>query len=134
MSLIKPTITESLFYQFFQLQPDRPMYYNFVYQLGRNIFNNLNMKDKVIEMDRLIKMKLEIPFKAPYISICKAYYSPRIMFSRNAYTKIGSGIDAVKVTRNDMEDRMEMIKTWIYDQVIELSPHIRFTKPAEIYG
>jgi len=134
MSLIKPTITESLFYQFFQLQPDRPMYYMFVYQLGRNIFMNLEVHDKVEEMERRVKGLIEIPLKAKYVSLCHAYYSPRIYHSKSAYTKIGSGYNAVKITRYEMEQRFEDFKTWVYDEVIKLAGVVRFTRPAEIYG
>jgi len=134
MSLIKPTITESLFYQFFKLDPTRPMYYNWVYQLSRSIFLNLELNEKVEQMDSLVWEQIELPFKANFTAICTAFYHPRFMMSKKAYTKIGSGYDSVKVTRFEMETRLENIKKWIYDEVIALAGLVRFTRPAEIYG
>lgn len=134
MSLIKPTITESLFYQFFKLEADRQLYYLSVYQIARSIFLNLGIPEKVEEMNRMIQDKLEIPLKSDFSSIVSAYYNPRFMYSKRAYTKIGSSIDYVKVTKYEIQRVLEDIKIWIYDEIIRLASFVRFTRPSEIYG
>jgi len=134
MSLIKPTITESLFYQFFQLDSTRMDYYKAVVSLGRNIFLNLGLSDQAEELKTLIWQQIEYPFMADFSAVATAYYHPRFMMSKKAYTLIQEGGVYHKVTRFEMERRFEIIKTWISDKVIDLSQHIRFTRPTEIYG
>jgi len=134
MSLIKPTITEALFHQFFHLDSTRMDYYRQLINLGRTIFLNLGLEDKAKELKQLVWKQIEYPFMADFSAICTSFYHPRFMMSKKAYTLIQ--IDGVhhKVTRFEMERRFEIIKEWITDHVVELSQHIRFTRPSEIYN
>ncbi len=134
MTLIKPTITESLFYNFFKLDPSRPMFYSNVYQVARNIFLNLGMEEKVTQMDALIWQELEYPFQSNFSSICASFYNHRFMFTQKAYTMIYDGTNYHKVTRFEMERRFEKVKVWVFDEIVELAGVVRFTKPAEIYS
>lgn len=134
MSLIKPSFVESLFHTFFNLDPDRPQYFNLVFRLGRSIFLQLGFQKKANELQEMIKERVEKPFNAQLFSVLQAYYNPRFMFSRLAYCKIGDGIDMVEITRYEMTVIFEEIKDWVYDEVTNLTPYIRFTKSGENYG
>lgn len=131
MSLIKPSFVESLFHTFFNLDPDRPQYYNLVYRLTRSIFLQLGFEDKAIQLERLIKEKIEKPLNAPLFAVLQAYYNLRFMYSKLAYCKIGEGIDAKEVTRYEMTVALESIKDWCYDEVTNLTPHVRFTRHGD---
>jgi len=132
MSLIRPSFVENLYNTFFALEPDRPMYYMYVIRLGRSIFLSLNFQDKVIELDNMIKYKIEIPLKSDFGSIIQAYYNPRFMFSRKAFTKVGDTIDYKYVTRYEIGRMLEELKDWVYDEVTELSALIRFTRQSSV--
>jgi len=131
MSFIKPSFVESLFHTFFNLDPDRPQYFNLVFRLGRSIFLQLGFEDKAIELQKQIEIKLEKPLSSPLFAILQAYYNPRFMFSRIAYCKVGAGIDAKEVTRYDMTVALESIKDWVYDEVTNLTPYVRFTRTGD---
>ena len=93
---------------------------------------SLGYDDLVIEMDALIKEIIEIPLHADFVSIIHAFYNPRFMFSKQAYTKIGDSIDYQEVTRYEIMMRLEYVKDWIYDKIVELSPYIRFTRTQQM--
>lgn len=131
MSFIKPSFVESLFHTFFNLDPDRPQYFNLVFRLGRSIFLQLGFENKAVELEEQIKNKLEKPLSAPLFAILQAYYNPRFIFSRLAYCKVGTGIDAKEITRYDLTVTLEEIKNWVYDEVTNLTPYIRFTRTGD---
>jgi len=134
MSLIKPSFVESLFHTFFNLDPDRPQYYNLVFRLGRSILMQLGFDDKAEELQRLIEEKIEKPMSAPLFAILQAYYNPRFMFSRLAFCKVGEGIDAKQITRYEMTVVLEELKDWTYDEVTKLTPYVRFTRTGQAMG
>jgi hypothetical protein len=129
MSLVKPSFTESLYVTLFQLEGGRPQYYVLVHRLARNIFLSLGYEDKVDAMERMIRTHIEIPLQADFVSVCAAFDNPRFMFSKRAYTLVGDGIDSRSVTRYEIQQRLEYVKNYIYDEVVQLSPYIRFTRP-----
>lgn len=131
MSLIKPSFVESLFHTFFNLDPDRPQYFNLVFRLGRSIFLQLGFQDKAEELVQMITNNLEKPLNAPLFAILQAYYNPRFMFSKLAYCYVGEGIDAKEVTRYEMTVALEGIKDWVYDEVTNLTPYVRFTRAGD---
>ena len=134
MSLVtaKPTFVENLFHTFFNLQPDRPMYYLHVYRLTRSIFLNLGQDEKAEELDMLIRERIEKPYNANFIHLINAYYNPRFMFKRNAFCKVGDRIDYLKVTRYDIYIKLEGIKNWCYDELSTLANDVRFTAIMQI--
>lgn len=67
-----------------------------------------------------------------YTAIVNAYDNPRFMFKRRAYTKIGDSIDYKEVTRYEIENRLEVVKDWIYDEITQVSPYIRFTRQSQM--
>lgn len=131
MTFIRPSFVENLYNTLFQLEPDRPMYYLFVVRIARSIFMTLGFEDLVKELENRIKEEIEIPLQSHFVSIIHAYYNPRFMFSKRAYTKIGDSLDYREVTRYEIMMRLESVKDWIYDNVVQLSPYIRFTKPSQ---
>jgi hypothetical protein len=131
MSLIKPSFVESLFHTFFNLDPDRPQYFNLVFRLGRSMFLQLGFENKAEELQKMIEEKIEKPLSAPLFAVLQAYYNPRFMFSRIAYCKVGQGIDAKEVTRYEMTVALEEIKDWVYDEVTNLTPYVRFTRSRD---
>jgi hypothetical protein len=84
------------------------------------------------EMDDLIKEVVEEPLQASFTSVIHAFYNPRFMMSKRAYTKIGDTIDYKEVTRYEIMARFEKVKDWAIDKVTELSPYIRFTKQQQM--
>ncbi len=134
MSLIKPSFVESQFHTFFRLEPDRMMYYGSVFALARSIFLMLGFNNKADELQLMIEEKIEFPLRSKLFSILQAYYNPRFIFSKLAYCKVGSGVDTEYVTRYQMTGVLEEIKQWTYDEVTNLTPYIRFTRPNEITG
>jgi len=134
MGIVRPTITEDLFRNFFKLEPDRPMYYLAVYRLARSIFINLNFHDQLEKMQNMIRVNLEVPLKSDFESIVYAFYEPRFIMSKQAYTKVGDEIDYIEVTRYDINRALENIKNWIYDEVISLAQYVRFTRQSDIYA
>lgn len=134
MTLIRPSFAESLHNTLFQLEGDRPMYYLLVIRVGRSLFLSLGYEDEAKNIDKMVYDWLEKPYNAPFIAIIEAFYNPRFMFSKQAYTKIGDSIDYVKVTRWEMRIRLERIKDYIYDRATMLSREIRFTHQQNIQG
>lgn len=134
MTLIKPSFVESLFHTFFNLDPDRPKYYNLVFDMARNIFLQCGVEEKAEALNQMIQTKVEYRYRAPLFAVLEGYYNPRFMFSKHAYCKIGNGIDAKVVTRFEMTTIFEEIKAWCYDEVGALTPYIRFTSKTDIMG
>jgi len=132
MTLIRPSLIENLYNTLFQLEPDRPMYYLFVVRIARSIFMGLEFSEKIMQLDNKIKTIIEEPLNSQFISIIHAYYNPRFMFSKRAYTKIGDSIDYKEVTRYEIMMRLEKVKDWVMDEIIQLSPYIRFTKQQQV--
>jgi hypothetical protein len=128
MTLIKPSFVESLFHNFFNLDPERRKYFNLVFRLARTIFMQLDLTDKAEELDNQIRENLEEPLDRPIHAILDAYYIPRFYFSRLAYCKVGSGVDVRYVTRYQMTTELEKIKNWCYDEITGLTPYVRFTQ------
>ena len=83
-------------------------------------------------MDLVIKKHIETPLMTNYTNIVNAYDNPRFMFSKRAYTKIGDSLDYKEVTRYEIENRLELVKNWIYDEVTQVSPYIRFTRQSQM--
>lgn len=83
-------------------------------------------------MDIMIKKNIETPLMSNYTNIVHAYDNPRFAYSKRAYTKIGDSLDYKEVTRYEIENRLEIVKNWIYDEVTQLSPYIRFTKQSQM--
>jgi len=139
MSLIRPSFVENLYTALLSLDPSRPMYYILVVRLTRNIFMSLGFDgsiypDKISELNNMIKEHIEIPLEAPFVNIVTAYDNPKFAFTRKAFTMVGDGVDAREVTRWEIMQRLEIIKNWCYDEIIALSPHIRFTKSLPVFG
>jgi hypothetical protein len=132
MSLIRPSFTENLYMTLFQLEPDRPQFFQFVVSLSRNIFLSLGYEDKADMLDKLIRVHIEIPLQSDFISVCAAFYNPRFMFSKRAYTKVGDIIEYREVSRWEIQQRLEYIRRWCYDEIVQLSPYIRFTRPHQM--
>jgi len=132
MSFIRPSFVENLYDTLFQLEPDRPYYYLFVVRVARSIFMTLGFEELKDQMEKMIKDEIEIPLQSQFVPIIHAYYSPRFMLSKQAYTKVGDSIDYREVTRYEIMMRLERVKDWIYDQVVQLSPYIRFTKQTQM--
>lgn len=132
MSIIRPSFVENLFNSFFSLEADRPMYYRLVYRLGKSIFQAMGKNELIQQLDMKINTVVEKPLHTDLPSVLNAYYNPRFMFSRSAYAKIGDSINYKEVTRYEIEQRLEYIKDWVYDEVTELSQHVRFTNQQPI--
>lgn len=132
MSLIRPSFVENLFNSFFSLEPDRPMYYKLVVRLAKSIFQSMGEFDKLKQMDGMIKGYIENPLHSDFASVLHAFYSPKFMFSKRAYCKIGDVIDYKEITRLEIEQRLEIVKEWIYDEVTNLSYQVRFTNQQPI--
>ena len=130
MTIIKPSFLEAMFYQFFNLDPDRPMYYMLVFRLTRSIFMQMGFDDKADKLQIMIDQKIESKLKAPVFSVLQAYYTPRFYMSRKAYCKIGEGVDTIHVTRYELTVGFEEIKNWCYDEVTQLTPYVRFTQQS----
>lgn len=94
----------------------------------------LGANEQISQLDTRIKTQLEAPLNAKLHSILKAYYNPRFLFSRLAYIRVGQGIDAIEITRYDIETVLEDIKDWVYDEVTNLTPYVRFTRQPEMLG
>jgi len=131
MSLIKPSFVETLFHSFFALDPERPNYYNLVFRYARTIFMQLGFENKTTQLQKMIEEKLEKPMNSPLFAILQAYYNYRFILSKHAFCKIGEGIDTVEVTRYEMTVVLETIKEWVYDEITNLTPYVRFTRGGE---
>lgn len=127
MTLVRPSFQENLHTTLFNLDADRPMYYLLVIRVGRSLFLSMGLQDEVDKIDKMIFETLEKPLRAPFIAIMEAFYSPRFMYTKHAYTRIGDSIDYVQVTRWDIRMRLERVKDYIYDRATEISGMIRFT-------
>lgn len=131
MTLIRPSAVENLYTTLFQLEADRPRYYIYVVRLARSIFLLLGFENKIREMEEKIRVYIETPLMAGYVSVVHAYDNPRFAFSRRAYTKVGDSLEYKEVSRYEIETRLEIIKNWIFDEVTQLSPYIRFTRQTQ---
>lgn len=134
MTLIRPHPVEYEITRLNSLQAGYPRYYEFVVLITRNIFYMLgfdggddNFPNKVAELDALIREQIEIPFEAPYVCIVSAFDDTRTYGKKNAYCIIGEGVDAIEITKFQMQMRLDHIKQWCYSEVMQLTPYIRFT-------
>lgn len=132
MSIIRPSFVENLFNSFFGLEADRPMYYRLVVRLGKSIFQAMGKDELIEELEKKIYIVIEKPLHSDFSSVIHAFYNHRFMFSKRAYAKIGDSIDYREVTRYEIEQRLEHIKDWVYDEVTELSQYVRFTNQQPI--
>jgi hypothetical protein len=132
MTLIRPSPVENLYITLFQLEADRPKYYIYIVRLARSIFISLGFNDKVTEMKTMIRKYLEKPLKSEFVSIVHAYDNPKFAYSKRAYTKIGDSLDYKEMTRYELENRLEIVKNWIFDEVTKLSSYIRFTRSQQM--
>jgi hypothetical protein len=132
MTLVRPSPVENLYTTLFQLEADRPRYYIYVVRLARSLFISLGFENKVNEMNKVINKYLEKPLMSDFISIVHAYDNPRFMYSKRAYTKVGDSLDYKEITRYELENRLEIVKNWIFDEVTKLSPYIRFTRQTQM--
>jgi hypothetical protein len=133
LSLIKPSGIEFLFYRFYHLEEDRPKFYNNVFELSRQIFRQLGADELADELQQMIQERIEKPLDAHLHAILEAFYTPKFYFSKLAYCKVGTGIDAKEVTRYEIMVVLEEIKEWCFDKVSELMPNVRFTMPQQLY-
>jgi hypothetical protein len=127
MSMIRPSFTENLHTTLFNLEADRPMYYLYVIRVGRSLFLSMGFHEEVTKIDKMIFETLEKPYKAPFQAIVEAFYNPRFMYTKQAYTRIGDSVDYVQVTRWEMRMKFEKIKDYIYDKATQYASLIRFT-------
>jgi len=132
MTLIRPSFVENLYNTFYSLEPDRMMYYLYVVRLSRSIFLSLGFANKVNQMNQIIREEIELPLNCDFVSLIHAFYNPRFLHSKSAYTKIGDHLDYKEVTRYEIMQRLEKVKDWIYDEVTKLTPYIRFTKGSMV--
>lgn len=131
MSFVRPSFVENLYNTLFQLEPDRPYYYLFVVRTAKSIFMVLGFEELLEQLDKKIRDEIEIPLQSQFVPVIHAYYNPRFMLSKRAYTKVGDSIDYKEVTRYEIMMRLENVKDWVYDNVVQLSPYIRFTRPTQ---
>lgn len=134
MSLVKPSFVESMFHNYFMLDPDRPKYYNNVFAQARKIFMQLGFDDKARLLQKKIHEHIEKPFNAPMFAVLDGYYNFRFMYSKKAFCKIGEGVDSKEITRYEMTIAFERIKEWCDDEIINITPYIRFTQRSEFLG
>lgn len=132
MSLIRPSFQETIIKGLFDLESDRPMYYYNVFHLSTMLFNVSGNKELTDQLNHLIRVRLERPLRANIQSVLTAFYNPRFMMMKRAYTKIGGGVYAKEVTRYEMMLAFEEIKDWCFDKVVIISETILFTTPLEI--
>jgi hypothetical protein len=132
MQTLKPTMVENLFFSLFNLEPERPMYYMSIYRVAKNIFINCDMQEKLDELDALIWMEIERPYKTTYFALVQAYYNPRFLMSRKAFCKIGDAIEHKKLTRYEIMLKLEKIKDWILDECSQMARNVRFTAIQQV--
>ena len=123
---------ENLYSTLINLESDRLLYYANVVRVGKNLFIALDFKELVDELDKMIYFTIEKPLQAPFSAIVEAYYNPRFVQSKRAFTRIGSVIDYREVSRMEIGQRLEYIKDFIYDKATQMSSLIRFTKHYEL--
>ena len=127
MAMIRPAFVESLFNTFYSLDSDRMFYYNNVVRVARNIFRYMGSEEYEKEMDKMIHDLEEKPLNCQWIPLMHAYYSPRVIFYKQAYFRVGDLIHGRDVTRFEIQMRLEQIKDYANDKVTELSRYVRFT-------
>ena len=132
MSLIKPSIAENLHNTLFSLESDRPKYYTNIVRVAKSLFLSLNQEQKVQEMDLMIKRVIENPIDSDFVSVVNAYDNPRFMHSRKAFTRVGDSIDYKEITRYEIEQRLEKVKNWVFDEVTILAKEIRITSQSQM--
>lgn len=132
MSLIKTTIIESLFYQFFKLDPTRPSYYFNVYNFARSILVNLDFTDNLEVIENLIKEEIEYKYKTDFVTLVHVYDNCISSMNKGAYVRIGSGIESQDVGVYEIKRSLEKIKLHIQDDIIKISREIRFSKQADM--
>jgi hypothetical protein len=130
----KPTFVENLFHTFFNLQIDRMGYYNAVFQNARNIFMNLGKYELAEQLDEMIRNNIELPYKTKLWQLLKWYYDPKHYFKKRVYFKVGDRIDYVKVTKMEIEQKLEEIKRWCYDELSVMANDVRFSAIMQVQG
>ena len=134
MSLIKPTIIESLFYQFFKLDSDRPSFYINLYSVGISIFRNLEKQKEMDLVKFYIKKHIEYKYKTDYTTLAYIFDNANMSFNRGAYIRIGRGLDSKNISILEVKKDLEDVKDLIQTEVVKLSNEVRFTRPADIYS
>lgn len=132
MTLIRPSPVENLINSLWGLEPDRPKYYIFVCRQARNIFQIMDKPEKVVEMERIKKTYVEIPLSSHFVAVVHAFDKFRYSMPKRAYVKIGDILNHKEITIYEIEQRLEAVKDWVYDEVAELSQYVRFTNQQPV--
>jgi hypothetical protein len=137
MTLVRPSPVEFQIQRMQSLDPERPKFYEWVVLTTRNIFmmlgfngENPDFPNKIEELNKIIRDTIEVPFEAPFVCIVAAFDNPRFYGTKKAYCVIGEGIDAVEITKFQMQMRLDHIKQWCYDEIMQITPYVRFTQRA----
>jgi len=132
MAIIRPALIESFFTTFYSLDSERMYYYNNVVSVAKDIFINMGASEYVEELDKVIYKWVEKPLNIKFIPLTQAYYTPRVMFYKNAYIRVGDLIHGRDVTRFEIQMRLEKVKDFAREKVNELSRYVRFTNQQQI--
>jgi len=132
MSLIKPSPAENLYLTIFKLESDRPKYYVNIVRIAKSLFLCLGYQNKVEELNLMIKRHIETALNSDFVSVVNAYDNPKFMNSRKAFTRVGDSIDYKEITRYEIEQRLETIKDWVFDEVAVVSKDIRMTSQSQM--
>lgn len=132
MGLVKPTLYEGIVNTLFRLESDRPRYYYNVILLGTRLFNLMDAKEYIQQLNDMIRSEIELPLQTELLPLLDLLDDYRFREKKSAYIKVGDSIDYKEITSYEIKSRLERIKEFVYDKVTELSQEIRFTQSYDI--
>jgi len=101
-----------------------PDYYETLFRYFKSLCAGMKKFDFIIELDKMIKKKVEEPMGASIAAVLWVYKN---LHSLNSFTKSNNpDYPAEYVRKYELKMWLDEIEGWVFDKLVELEPSIRF--------
>ncbi len=128
--MIREDINQQKLITIWRLSDMQPKYWETLFKWSKAFFYGLDRQDLIEELDRLIRVNIENRFAQPIDMVLYVYENLQAL---NSFTKIRhSDSDIVQVYKWQIRRWLKEIEDWIYQNITDLEPQIRFTRVKDI--
>jgi len=129
MTLIKRDINELRYNSIWLLSKEgNPDYYKQLIRNAKAFFYGMGRPDLIEELNQYIKTEIEDMMGTSINNVLIAYKNLPYL---NSFTRSQNPIYAdMNIYKYTIEEWLDKIEEWIFEQAIQLEPEIRFTTPA----